>query len=67
MESLKSRSFKLNSYDQMMLADELNKAGYNVVMAEGEADVYIAKVAVPFIAISGDSDVSFHSSINCCT
>ena len=66
MKKLKDKSFKLSATDKRILHDELIQTGFNVVIADGEADVHIAKSSLPFIAVSGDSDFLFHRNINCC-
>lgn len=51
----------LNSADKVRLAVHLSELGYRVVIANGEADNYIAKEGR--FAISNDSDLMFHSGL----
>ena len=65
IQKAKNHSFRLNSSDKARLIEALRSKGYAVVLADGEADVYIAQQNNP-LGISNDSDLLFHRNIRVC-
>ncbi|KAI3640831.1 hypothetical protein MIR68_001709 [Amoeboaphelidium protococcarum] len=60
---LERSTWHFKADDASNLHQELIKAGYNVEVACGEADVHIAKCKDPVVAVSFDSDLFMHKNV----
>jgi len=57
------RTYRISAFQKQSLVSFLESLGLNVVVADGEADVWIARQTDSFSVLSSDSDTLFHTNV----